>query len=96
MEYLKEQVEQEGYLGSPNIVVVLYHERKWTYVIRREGLSDVVVWNPWDKKAKAMADMGVDEYRRMVCVDGAVVANPITLKPVEEWTGRLEITLKPV
>ncbi|GJW85921.1 putative glucose-6-phosphate 1-epimerase [Tanacetum coccineum] len=29
------------YLGSPNIVVVLDHERKRTYVIRREGLSYV-------------------------------------------------------
>nr|GEZ84749.1 putative glucose-6-phosphate 1-epimerase [Tanacetum cinerariifolium] len=29
------------YLGSPNIVSVLDHERKRTYVIRREGLSDV-------------------------------------------------------
>nr|GEY82612.1 putative glucose-6-phosphate 1-epimerase [Tanacetum cinerariifolium] len=72
------------YLGSPNIVAVLDHERKQTYVIRRECLSDVVVWNPWDKKAKAMTDMGFDEYRRMVCVDGAVVANPITLKPGKE------------
>nr|GEZ26989.1 putative glucose-6-phosphate 1-epimerase [Tanacetum cinerariifolium] len=53
------------YLGSPNIVAVLDHERKQTYLIRREGLSDVVVWNPWDKKAKAMTDMGFDEYRRM-------------------------------
>nr|GEZ21893.1 putative glucose-6-phosphate 1-epimerase [Tanacetum cinerariifolium] len=53
------------YLGSPNIVAVLDHERKQTYVIRREGLSDVVVWNPWDKKAKSMTDMGFDEYRRM-------------------------------
>ncbi|PWA54117.1 17.3 kDa class I heat shock protein [Artemisia annua] len=47
-------------------------------------------------EAKAMTDIGVDEYRRMVCIDGAVVANPITLKSVEEWTGRLEITLKAV
>ncbi|PWA48926.1 Aldose 1-/Glucose-6-phosphate 1-epimerase [Artemisia annua] len=82
-------------LGPPNIVAVLDHQRRRTYVIRREGLSDVVVWNPWAKKAKAMADMGVDEYRRMVCVDGAKVANPITLKPGEEWTGRLEITVAP-
>ncbi|PWA72645.1 hypothetical protein CTI12_AA267200 [Artemisia annua] len=54
------------------------------------------VWNPWDKKAKAMTNMGVNEYRRMVCVDYVVDANPITLKSVEEWTGRLEITLKAV
>ncbi|PWA79717.1 hypothetical protein CTI12_AA202770 [Artemisia annua] len=43
-----------------------------------------------------MKDMGVHEYRRLVCVDGVMVANPITLKPLEEWTGRLEITLKPI
>ncbi|PWA57833.1 glucose-6-phosphate 1-epimerase [Artemisia annua] len=43
-----------------------------------------------------MTDMGVDEYRRLVFVYGVMVANPITLKPLEEWTGRLEITLKPI
>lgn len=54
-----------------------------------------MVWNPWEKKSKAMADMGVDEYRQMVCVDGAVIEKPITLKPGEEWKGRLEIILVP-
>lgn len=53
----------------------------------------VVVWNPWEKKSKAMADMGDEEYRQMVCVDGAVIEKPVTLKPGEEWTGRLDITV---
>ncbi|PWA78580.1 Aldose 1-/Glucose-6-phosphate 1-epimerase [Artemisia annua] len=35
------EVEDGVYLGSPNIVDVLHHERKWTYVIRREGLTYV-------------------------------------------------------
>ena len=55
----------------------------------------LVVWNPWDKKAKAMPDMGYDEYKRMVCVDGAVVANPITLKPGQQWKSCLEISAAP-
>lgn len=29
------------YLGSPNIVAVLDHEKKRTFVIRKEGLPDV-------------------------------------------------------
>lgn len=49
------------------------------------------VWNPWDKKAKAMADFGDDEYKRMLCVDGAALEKPVSLKPGEEWTGRLEL-----
>ena len=52
-----------------------------------------VVWNPWDKKSKAIADFGDDEYKRMLCVDGAAIETPIPLKPNEEWTGRLELSL---
>ncbi|CAL5397650.1 unnamed protein product [Camellia sinensis] len=83
------------YLSSPNVIAVLDHERKRTYVIRKEGLPDVVVWNPWEKKAKAMLDFGDDEYKQMLCVDGAIIEKPITLKPGEEWTGRLELGVVP-
>lgn len=51
-----------------------------------------MVWNPWEKKAKAIIDMGDEEYRHTICVDGAAVEKPITLKPGEEWTGRLELS----
>lgn len=52
----------------------------------------VVVWNPWDKKAKAMVDFGDDEYKHMLCVEAAAVEKPITLKPGEEWRGRQELS----
>ncbi|GFY97404.1 Galactose mutarotase-like superfamily protein [Actinidia rufa] len=83
------------YLGSPNVIAVLDHERKRTYVIRKEGLPDAVVWNPWEKKSRAMLDFGDDEYKQMLCVDGSAIEKPITLKPGEEWTGRLELTVVP-
>jgi glucose-6-phosphate 1-epimerase len=40
-----------------------------------------VVWNPWEKKSKSMADIGDEEYKQMVCVDGAAIEKPVTLKP---------------
>lgn len=114
------------YLSSSGCVAVLDHERKRTYVIKKEGLPDIgnplslnfrrllktfshirnveiddvlyhatVVWNPWEKKAKAMVDFGDDEYKHMLCVDPAAMEKPITLKPGEEWTGRMEITVVP-
>lgn len=58
-------------------------------------LSQIVVWNPWDKKARAMSDFGDEEYKHMVCVEAAAIENPITLKPSEEWTGRLQLSLLP-
>ncbi|PQP93607.1 putative glucose-6-phosphate 1-epimerase [Prunus yedoensis var. nudiflora] len=83
------------YLNSPNVIAVLDHEKKRTYVIRKEGLPDVFVWNPWEKKSKSMVDFGDEEYKQMLCVDGAAIEKPITLKPGEEWTGRLQLSVVP-
>lgn len=58
-------------------------------------LVSVVVWNPWEKKAKSMTDLGDEEYKKMLCVDAAAIERPITLKPGEEWTGRLELSAVP-
>ncbi|KAM7261011.1 hypothetical protein ACFE04_026486 [Oxalis oulophora] len=79
------------YLHSPNIIAVIDHEKKRTYVVRKDGLPDAAVWNPWEKKSKAMADFGDEEYKQMLCVDGAAVERAVSLKPGEEWTGRLDI-----
>ncbi|KAI4335396.1 hypothetical protein L6164_014041 [Bauhinia variegata] len=83
------------YLSTPTKIAILDHEKKRTFVLRKDGLPDAVVWNPWDKKAKAMADFGDDEYKHMLCVEAAAVEKPITLKPGEEWKGRLELSTVP-
>ncbi|KDO46138.1 hypothetical protein CISIN_1g017699mg [Citrus sinensis] len=83
------------YLSTPTKIAILDHERKRTFVLRKDGLPDAVVWNPWDKKAKAMADFGDDEYKHMLCVEAACVEKPIILKPGEEWRGRQEISAVP-
>ncbi|XP_059460690.1 putative glucose-6-phosphate 1-epimerase isoform X2 [Corylus avellana] len=83
------------YLSTPTKIAILDHEKKRTFVIRKDGLPDAVVWNPWDKKAKAMTDFGDDEYKHMLCVEAAAVEKPITLKPGEEWRGRQELSAVP-
>ncbi|KAK6783399.1 hypothetical protein RDI58_021196 [Solanum bulbocastanum] len=83
------------YLSSSDVIAVFDHEKKRTFLIKKEGLPDVVVWNPWEKKSKAIADLGDEEYKHMLCVDGAAIEKPITLKPGEEWTGRLELSVTP-
>ena len=126
------------YLSAPQKIVIIDHEKKRTFVLRKEGLPDVgalgqffltlqfwsvkfylqcpaiacgpvfhshgivvtishfaVVWNPWDKKAKAMPDFGDDEYKNMLCVGAAAIEKPITLKSGEEWLGKQEISAVP-
>ncbi|XP_030967730.1 putative glucose-6-phosphate 1-epimerase [Quercus lobata] len=83
------------YLSTPTKIAIIDHERKRTFVLRKDGLPDAVVWNPWDKKAKAIPDFGDDEYKHMLCVEAACVETPITLKPGEEWKGRQELSAVP-
>ncbi|KAL1548847.1 glucose-6-phosphate 1-epimerase [Salvia divinorum] len=83
------------YLSTPTKIAILDHEKKRTFVIRKDGLSDAVVWNPWDKKAKSLADFGDDEYKHMLCIEAAAIEKPITLKPGEEWKGRQELSAVP-
>lgn len=80
------------YLSTPTKIAVIDHEKKRTFVLRKDGMPDAVVWNPWDKKAKALSDMGDEEYKTMLCVDSAAVETPIVLKPFEEWRGRQELS----
>ncbi|KAJ4744981.1 Galactose mutarotase-like superfamily protein [Rhynchospora pubera] len=83
------------YLEAPRKIAILDHEKNRTFVVIKDGLPDAVVWNPWDKKAKAMSDFGDEEYKHMVCVEAAAIEDPVTLKPTEEWTGRLQLSLVP-
>lgn len=54
-----------------------------------------VVWNPWERKSKTMADFGDEEYKQTLCVDGALIERPVNLKPGEEWTAKLELSAIP-
>lgn len=57
-------------------------------VIESQQFPDVVVWNPWEAKCAAMADMPALGFRRMLCVEAAVIGEPVVLQPGEQWWGR--------
>lgn len=42
-----------------------------TVTVAKEGSRSTVVWNPWVGKARALADLGDDEWPGMVCVEAA-------------------------
>lgn len=50
------------------------------------------MWNPWDKKAKLLAEFGDNDYKRMVSMSCGSVEKPIVLKPSEEWKGCQELS----
>jgi len=53
-------------------------------VISKEGGASTIVWNPWMRNAKAMADFNDDGYRSMVCIESANAADDVrVLEPGE-------------
>jgi glucose-6-phosphate 1-epimerase len=66
-------------------VVALGHP---IHTVKREGLPDVVVWNPWIKKSEGMGDFQPkDGYKKMVCIEPGYVHEFKTLAPGERWIG---------
>lgn len=53
-----------------------------TILIEKEGSPSTVVWNPWSDKARAMADLPDEDYRRFVCIEAAIANDKaVVLKP---------------
>ena len=70
------------YLGTRSTCVILDPGHGRAIVNGKDNSDATVVWNPWSAKAKAMADFGDDEWRRMICVETCNVnAHAVELAP---------------
>jgi glucose-6-phosphate 1-epimerase len=56
--------------------------------IEAANFPEVVVWNPWQVKAAAMADLAPADFRRILCVEAALIEKPLPLAAGEQWWGR--------
>lgn len=45
--------------------------------ITSQGSKTAVVWNPWEKIARDMADLEDDDYKRLLCVETTNAANDV-------------------
>ena len=59
--------------------------------IAASGFGDWVVWNPGPELTKQLADMEPEGYRRMLCVEAALVRAPQTLAPGTTWVGTQQL-----
>jgi len=69
------------YPSAPNTVVLEDAGNRRKVVIEKQGMNDVVIWNPWVEKSKRMEDFGDDEYNKMVCVETGNLHDSVFLPP---------------
>jgi glucose-6-phosphate 1-epimerase len=62
-------------------------------LLLQQGFTDAVVWNPGPAKAALLGDMPANDWVRMLCIEAAVVQDPVELAPGEGWRGMQRIEL---
>jgi glucose-6-phosphate 1-epimerase len=66
-------------------------------VIDKAGSATTVAWNPWATRARALADLGDDEWTQMLCVETANAHDDaITLAPGARHTLRAQLRSDPL
>jgi glucose-6-phosphate 1-epimerase len=77
------------YIRSPETTKIRH--ANGSYLVHKEGFDDIVVWNPWIEKAKAMSDFGDEEYKEMVCAEAGQISTPVVLAAKASWVGKLTL-----
>lgn len=81
-EPLRFTAETDRVYTSTSTVRVVDPDLGRTVTVAKDGSRSTVVWNPWVGKARALADLGDDEWPGLVCVEAANVgAAAVTLEP---------------
>jgi glucose-6-phosphate 1-epimerase len=81
------------YLNTRTVVAINDPEMKRKIRVEKIGSSSTVVWNPFEAKAKTMADIGPGEWRKFVCVEAVnALENTVTVAPGA--THKIGTTLK--
>ncbi len=71
------------YLDAPGPIQIRDGART-VHITGQSGWRSTVVWNPWQKAAGQMNDLGADDWERYICVEcGAIADDAVTLAPSE-------------
>ncbi len=66
---------------------------KRTILLDADNAPDMVVWNPWQDKAKRLSNFADDAYQRMICLESAhVLDNLKSLEPGESFVMKMSVT----
>lgn len=80
------------YLHAPDTIEIIDGSKR-TVEIKKSGLSDAVLWNPFVEKSASLKDFGDDEWRAMVCCECTQAGSGmIKLERGEEWQGYQRLT----
>jgi glucose-6-phosphate 1-epimerase len=71
-----------AYMNTQNPLQLIDPVRNRSIQITKQNSDSTVIWNPWAEGARALSDLGDDEWQDMVCVEGSnILENAVELAP---------------
>jgi D-hexose-6-phosphate mutarotase len=65
--------------------------------VGKQNSRTTVVWNPWIEKARALGDLGDDEWKQMICIECSNVSDfAVNLAPGQQHTMNTTVQLRPI
>jgi glucose-6-phosphate 1-epimerase len=86
-----------AYINNESALTLIDPILKRRIRIQKQNSHTTVVWNPWKEAAEKMSDMGQDEWKKMLCAEGAnILANSVVLQPGATHTTTVMMTVAPL
>ena len=83
------------YTPPTDTPLTVTENNKPRFVITRDALPNVTVWNPWGEKAAGMGDFAPkDGWKNMICIEPGAVGAWTKLEAGDAWEGSQIITAK--
>jgi glucose-6-phosphate 1-epimerase len=71
-----------AYMNTKNPLQLIDPVFNRSIQVSKQNSDSTVIWNPWVEGARAFSDLGDDEWRDMVCVEGSnILENAVELAP---------------
>jgi len=85
-----------AYLNTENTLELVDPVLHRSVQIAKTNSLTTIVWNPWESGAKALADLGDDEWRQFACVEASNILNhAVSLAPGEKHVMAATIVVNP-
>ena len=85
--YLGDRAPSDLYVNHANKEFLRTSKCAWKESTSGDRVSlpcDVVVWNPWVRKATELTDLGVESFPQFVCIEPGPVSQSVKVNPLEK------------
>lgn len=86
-------LEVDRVYARPPVPLALRSGADTLHIHQDRAWPDTVVWNPGPALCTQLGDMAPDSWQHMLCVEAAVINQPVALLPGQQWQAAQACTL---